>query len=94
MLALRFAPKLHVRNNHFSKNKMVTKGYRNFHLLSTLSKTMLLLLKESKRKNILNNTIHSNVLIAPCSTADPSIAGAVLLQNKPNTKIERLIILD
>ena len=36
----------------------------------------------------------SNVLIAPCSTADPGIAGAVLLQNKPNTKIERLIILD
>ena len=39
-------------------------------------------------------TIHSNVLIAPCSTADPGIAGAVLIQNKPNTKIERLIILD
>ena len=38
--------------------------------------------------------IYSNVLIAPCSTADPGIAGAVLLQNKPNTKIERLIILD
>ena len=37
---------------------------------------------------------YSNVLIAPCSTADPGIAGAVLLQNKTNTKIERLIILD
>ena len=38
--------------------------------------------------------IYSNVLMAPCSTADPGIAGAVLIQNKPNTKIERLIILD
>ena len=38
--------------------------------------------------------MYSNVLIAPCSTADPGIAGAVLLQNKTNTKIERLIILD
>ena len=38
--------------------------------------------------------IHSNVLIAPCSTADPGIAGAVLIQNKPNTETERLIILD
>ena len=43
---------------------------------------------------LLINNNNSNVLIAPCSTADPSIAGAVLLQNKPNTKIERLIILD
>ena len=34
------------------------------------------------------------MIIAPCSTADPGIAGAVLIQNKPDTKIERLIILD
>ena len=42
--------------------------------------------------------MYSNVLIAPCSTADPGIAGAVLIQNKirnkSNTKIERLIMLD
>ena len=35
--------------------------------------------------------IYSNVLIAPCSTADPGIAGSVLIQNKirnkSNTKI-------
>ena len=41
---------------------------------------------------------NSNVLIAPCSTADPGIAAAVLIQNKirnkSNTKIERLIMLD
>ena len=34
--------------------------------------------------------IHSNVLITPCSTADPGIAAAVLIQNKHITKIERL----
>ena len=38
-------------------------------------------------------SIYSNVLIAPCSTADPGIAGAVLIQNKiqnkSNTKIEK-----
>ena len=44
--------------------------------------------------NNLTPCIYSNVLIAPCSTADPGIAGAVLLQNKPNTKIERLTILE
>ena len=48
-----------------------------------------------EEKNKFRRTLsYSNVLIAPCSTADPGIAGAVLLQNKPNTKIERLIILD
>ena len=36
----------------------------------------------------------SNMLIAPCSTADSGIAGAVLIQNKPITKIERLTILE
>ena len=36
---------------------------------------------------------YSNVLIAPCSKADPGIAAAVLIQNEPITKIERLTIL-
>ena len=44
--------------------------------------------------NLFLEYVNSNVLIAPCSTADPGIAGGVLIQNKPNTKIERLIILD
>ena len=29
---------------------------------------------------------HSNVLIAPCSTADPGIAGAVCFDTKQDTK--------
>ena len=34
--------------------------------------------------------LHSNVLIALGSTSDPGIAAAVLIQNKPITKIVRL----
>ena len=33
------------------------------------------------------------MLIAPCSTADPGIAGAVLIQNKPNTKIDPGLVM-
>ena len=43
----------------------------------------------SIRSNTVYN-IHSNVLIALGSTSDPGIVAAVMIQNKPITKIVRL----
>ena len=37
--------------------------------------------------------IYSNVLIAPCSTADPGIAGAVLIQNKIRNKSNTMLAI-